>query len=59
MSTTTEPTTQTGEAPGTNNGGAPGGAPAAQPQAGNDEKTFNQSQVNGIIGARLREERQK
>jgi hypothetical protein len=57
--TTTEPTTQTGAEPGTNNGGQTGGAPVAQPQTGNDDKTFSQQAVNALIGARLKEARQQ
>lgn len=57
--TTTEPTTQTGAEPGTNNGGAQGGAPVAQPQTGNDDKTFTQHQVSAIVGARLKEAQAK
>lgn len=56
--TTTDPTTQTGTVPGTNEGGQTGSAPPAQPQGG-DDKTFSQQAVNALIGARLKEARQQ
>jgi hypothetical protein len=63
VTTTTTPA-QTGEEPGTNNGGVTGGTTAtAQNTSGTDQQqaspSFTQHQVNAYLGARIKEERAK